>query len=195
MEKRKKQRGASECQREVEWLRSLINRANEGDRAALAEVREMLEASPTPAIAVLGGDLAERAKTTLVGRIAEKQPAFREALLAKLKVLRAELAGPNSSPIERLLVERVVACWLQLAHADALAAQADRASFVEGDYLQRRQDRAHRRYLSALKMLAVVRKLALPMRVDVNVAGSIETKRVEQTTAARPRWLPVSTGN
>jgi len=38
--------------------------------------------------------------------------------------MRTELAGPRPSPIERLLVQRVVACWLQVYHADAMAAQA-----------------------------------------------------------------------
>ena len=183
-----------DCHSEAERLRAVLDRADTGEKIALAEVREMLRANP-PAIALLGGDLAERAETLLVERIAEGQPVFRAALLAKLEALRADLAGPAPSPTERLLVERVVATWLQMAHADALAAQAERGSHADGEYNQRRQDRAHRRYLSAVKMLAVVRKLALPIRVDVNVGGSIETKSTEQTASTRRRWLPVPTRN
>src|SRR5262249_37446886 len=89
----------------------------------------------------------------------------------KLDLLRAELAGPNPSPVERLLVERVVACWLQVQDADVRYAQAqnDRPSRQHSDFLQRRMDRAHRRYLSALRTLALVRKLAVPV-LQVNIA-------------------------
>jgi hypothetical protein len=51
----------------------------------------------------------------------------------------------------------------------------------------------HRRYRSAIKTLAVVRKLAMPIRVDVNVAGTLETKPADQTTP-HPWWF-VPNGN
>jgi hypothetical protein len=42
----------------------------------------------------------------------------REAIYAKLDSLPAELLGANPTPVERLLAERVVACWLQVQDAD-----------------------------------------------------------------------------
>lgn len=195
MGKRKNEDAGDESRSVAERFRAVVDSANEGDETALADVRYMLETSPAPTIAALGGDLAEQAEAILISKITGEQVTVRESLQAKLKMLRAELSGPNPNPIERLLVDRVVACWLQLAHADALVAQAEQVTFTEGDYRQRRQDRAHRRYLSAVKMLAVVRKLALPIRVDLNVAGSIETRPAEQTATISPRWLPVPTEN
>jgi len=127
--------------------------------------------------------------------ITQEQVVFREALRAKMKALRVELAGSNPTPIERLLVERVVACWLQLAHADCMAAQARPASIAEGNYIQRRQDRAHRRYLSAIKMLAVVRKLALAIRVDLNLASRPLPEHAEPAPESRPRALAHSAEN
>ena len=194
MRKKNSPIGGKDRQAEAERLREVFDSADAGEEIALTEVRRMLTADP-PTIALLGGDLAGRAETLLVEGITEGQPIFREALLAKLEALREDLAGSFPSPTERLLVERVVATWLQMAHADALAAQAEGGSRADGEYNQGRQDRAHRRYLSAVKMLVVVRKLTLPIRVDVNVGGSIETKPAEQTTITRPRWLPVPTEN
>lgn len=81
----------------------------------------------------------------------------------------AELAGPSPTPLERLLVERIVASWLQTYHYDILCAQAGNITIDQGDYMQRRQDRAHKRYLSAIKSLAVVRRLLRPS-VQVNIA-------------------------
>ena len=71
---------------------------------------------------------------------------------------------------ERLLVDRVVACWLQVHYADAVYAQGMKdLTFNQGDYYQRRQDRAHRRYLSAIRSLAQVRRLLSPS-IQVNIA-------------------------
>jgi hypothetical protein len=54
-----------------------------------------------------------------------------------------------------------------------------RGSRAQVEHYQRRLDHAHRRYLSALKALALVRKLALPVlqvniaKKQVNVAGVV----------------------
>ncbi len=83
--------------------------------------------------------------------------------------MKTELAGPKPSPLERLLVDRIAACWLQVHYADALYAQRmGEVSVGWGDYLQRRQDRAHRRYLASIRALAQVRRLLSPP-VQINV--------------------------
>ena len=44
--------------------------------------------------------------------------------------------------MERLLVERVVACWLQVQDADARSAQGQKGcTFAQAEYWQRRMDR------------------------------------------------------
>jgi hypothetical protein len=163
------------------------------DKNAVPEFQKLLEQEPD--LADLGGNLASIAEGNLVTALAGDQLWMREMLAVKLKTMRTELAGPQPSPIERLLVERVVACWLQVYHADAIAAQAERTTFAEGDYIQRRQDRAHRRYLSAIRTLALIRKLAVPIRVDLNVAGSIETKEAQPAPVSRAWRLPVGANN
>ncbi|NQT39374.1 MAG: hypothetical protein HQ581_17890 [Planctomycetes bacterium] len=195
MEAQRDENEANQRRPEIKEFSELVDLANKGDEGALVEIRELLETSPAAAITVLGGDLAQAAETMLVNRITEGQAAFREALRAKLEALRAELGGSSPSPTERLLVDRVVTCWLQLAHADALAARVEKATAKHEDYLQRRQDRTHRRYLSAVKMLATVRKMALPLRVDVNVGRRIESEPLEQTGERILGRLPAPTGN
>jgi hypothetical protein len=118
-----------------------------------------------------------------------------ESLIAKAASLRAELAGPNSSPLNRLLVERVIACWLQVYYADAIVGATEQCTFAQGDYNQRQQDRAHRRFLSAIKTLATVCRLALPTLVAVNVTGTVETKEADPAPVSRPWRLPVETNN
>jgi hypothetical protein len=54
--------------------------------------------------------------------------------------------------------------------ADVRYAQGQGSLTIkQNDYHQRRMDAAHRRYLSALRTLAVVRKLAVPV-LQVNIA-------------------------
>lgn len=94
----------------------------------------------------------------------------REAIEKKLTALRSQIAGPSPSPLEVLLVDRIVICWLQMAHADALCAQRiGRGSPAMEEQRERRQDRIHRRFLSAFKALAQVRRLLGPS-VQVNIA-------------------------
>jgi len=83
---------------------------------------------------------------------------LREKVRADLDALRAELAGPEASPIERLLAERVALCYLDV---NALEMIATGRGGVTPD-LDRRRDRANRRYLAALTALARVRRLKLP---------------------------------
>jgi hypothetical protein len=61
--------------------------------------------------------------------------------------------------------------------ADVRYAQAKNLSLQWCEYYQRRMARTHHRYLTAIKTLAVVRKLAVPVlqvniaKKQVNVAG------------------------
>jgi len=64
-----------------------------------------------------------------------------------------------------------VACWLQVQFADSRAAYFEQhgGTLAQGQYWQRMQDRAHRRYLTAIRTLAQVRRLLTPA-VQINVA-------------------------
>jgi hypothetical protein len=80
-------------------------------------------------------------------------------------MLRAEIAGENPSPLEALLAERVVACWMLVELFDALmAAQLRRENdkrlpLSHTLKMVKWQESANRRYLAAIRELARVRKL------------------------------------
>ena len=166
--------------------KSMADRLLENDESAVAEFREFL--SGAPEFVELYGNPSKWVEDTLIRAVSGRSLLERELLTARVAALRAELAGPHPSPVERLLVERVVACWLQVYHADRFYYRTEDLSLSQGDYYQRRQDRAHRRLLFAIKTLATVRRLALPIRVnmDVNVAGAVEV----ETKPAEPALPP-----
>jgi hypothetical protein len=147
-------------------VEKLLARAHAGDASTLPMLRKLLESGPLTEAA---GNLATQVEYTLVGNAAGKDLVFKEATHRKLARMRAELAGENPTPLERLLAERVALCWLALHDVEVRFAQAKDLSIKQATYWQERIDRSHRRYLSAIKTLATVRKLALPV-LQVNIA-------------------------
>jgi hypothetical protein len=103
-----------------------------------------------------GGNMALNASYAIICRIGS-DPLKRASLLLKFDRLHHELAGRHPSPIEKVLAERVAVCYLDSYYSDQLA-QCN-CNMIRGEFYQRRQDRAHRRYLNAVKMLAECRKL------------------------------------
>jgi hypothetical protein len=158
---------------------ALVRRAEAGDRTALGELKPYLDKMPDFCESI--GNMACQAEHSLINRLAGKNELVKETVERKLQALRTELAGPSPSPLERLLVDRIVTCWLSLAYAEAIYNQTmgDLSINQSGSQL-RRIDGAHRRYLSAIKALAQVRRLALPaLQVNigekqVNVAGNVQ---------------------
>jgi hypothetical protein len=149
-------------------LTSLLKRSAAGDQTIVPTIRRMV--NDPHSLRILGGELAETAIKSFIRGMNEKDVAFFEAVQKKLALLRADLLGDNPTPAERLLVERVVACWLQVQDADIRGAQGFKGSTLkQAEFHQRRMDAAHRRFLAAVKTLATVRKLALPV-LQVNIA-------------------------
>ena len=117
------------------------------------------------------GDIGVQAEYELLRLVAGDTKVIQEAVRRKLAALRDELAGPAPTPLERLLAHSIAVCWLQVHQADRsyAANTRDGVGLPLGDYLQRRQDRAHRRYLQAIRTLAQVRRLLTPA-MQVNIA-------------------------
>lgn len=148
-------------------LADLVRRAQNGDESALPALRRELAENGRLVQAV--GDLALQVQETLAGQMGGDNLLFREALSQKLDNMRREVAGPNPSPVERLLADRVALCWLAVHESELRYAQAKDLSLRQAAHWQARIDAGHRRYLSAIRTLATVRRLALPA-VQVNVA-------------------------
>jgi hypothetical protein len=152
----------------VATLNALLPSANRGDADAVAAIREVL--AEHPALWDQLGDLGQQTERGLVRVAAGTNPIIREATQRKLTQLRRELAGPHPSPLERLLVDRIVVGWLGLVVAEGSYHTALEQGIDQADdaFHQQRVERAQRRYLAAIKTLAQVRKLGLPA-VQVNI--------------------------
>jgi hypothetical protein len=153
-------------------VRELLDRARGGDPAALPALRAALDGRPELWRAY--GDLAAHARGAWVELIGGADLALKESLARTASAMLAELAGPAAPALERLLAERVVATWLQVNHADALAAQAAGLSIRQASFAQGRQESAQRRHIAAAAALATLRRL-LPATAEIVVPATAAT--------------------
>jgi hypothetical protein len=156
-----------------ESFRALVKRAESGDKDSLPELRRMLEL-PRVAATI---DLARRVRDELLDKMTGRNLLNRELVSIEARRLREELLGTAATPVERLLVEQIVISWLQLHDTDLRTTRVS-AHIRKGNHMYRRADLVHRRFLAALRALALVRRLAGPsLQVNiaerqVNVSGS-----------------------
>ncbi len=146
-------------------LEVLSEKAEGGDKGARRELREAVRES-APEIVSRASDIGRRGRWGLIKTVAANDPLTEEALVARMDLLRAEVAGPNPSPLEDLLAERVCSLWLLIESLELLvSAQLSRDNSehrVPMSYLRdfwKWQESASKRYLAALKTLAQVRRL------------------------------------
>lgn len=154
------------------WLTAMQVLASEGDPQAGKALIEAYDKVPRLWERLTGlQDNAERSWVDAMAPDRPDQTFTRTAIRRELDRRRRELGGEAPSPLERLLVDRVVLSWLQATHADARYAHkmADGMTFKEGEYHQRQCERAQRQLLRAVQALATVRRLLAPA-IQLNVA-------------------------
>ena len=125
---------------------SLMKEAENGDASALSALKERLPEEIDTFLLEEYGELGQTAENALVKAVAGGNLLHVEGLKLKAQQMKEDLAGPHSSPLERLLVERVVCCWILATYADAMYAQGMAGRpWAADECLQRRQDRTQRR--------------------------------------------------
>jgi hypothetical protein len=167
-------------------LRRLVQRAEEGDQAALPELRVALDANPW--CWERYGDLGRQAQAAWLELLAGSNLMLHESTRRKAEQLRSELGGHEPSPLERLLVERVVSCWLQSSYADIAYAQLKGNGPAQHTAALRRQNSAQHRYLQAVRALATVRRLLRLAPAPVEIATRLGSQ--ERVPAGRRDLAP-----
>ena len=177
---------SADVRESLEELRALSRKAEgggeEGAEARKELRRKLREASP--AVIARASDIGRNSQHLLIGTASGGDPLTELALSGRLDMMREEIAGENPTPLEVLLTERVVSCWLLVELFDRLmAAQLSKDTPDEKRLTERLlrhylrwQESANSRFLAAVRELARVRKLeatAPPVQVNtqVNVLG------------------------
>lgn len=138
-------------------LQELVALAKYGDTAALESIRQELDGNPALWQAV--GDLAALSEALLISVVANGNALVAESMEREIERLKSELAeGTTTTPLERLAIQRIVACWLHTQYTDRATLAAD----VAGSKIAawgKRQEAAERRFQSAIKSLELARRL------------------------------------
>jgi hypothetical protein len=94
----------------------LLAQAEQGDASVLPALRTYLD--QTPELWQTVGDLGYQAQAALIERASGANLLLQESLGRQLEAMRHELSGPVPMPLERLLVDRIVLCWLRVSIAE-----------------------------------------------------------------------------
>jgi hypothetical protein len=149
-------------------LLELVRRAQVGDDEALDELKLLFR--NLDEFWSDFGDVAKSAEDALV-TYATGDPFYREAVRQHVGSIKRRLAGARPDPAEHLLAERAAHCWLEVNMAEAMFARTLGAAPTAAAEAQHRWlDRAHRRFLSAIRTLATVQRLRGAF-VQVNIGG------------------------
>ena len=168
---------SAEVSERLEELRELSARAEAGDTEARKELKQKLRES-SPAVIARASDVGRKAQHVLIETASGGSPLTKLALSGRLDMMRSEIAGENPTPLEVLLTERVVSCWMLVELFDALMAgqlnkdNEHRTTISYTLKMLKWQESANRRYLAAIRELARVRKVqatAPPAQVNTQV--------------------------
>ena len=153
-----------------------LGQAQMGNDGALQCVLRTMLARPNKGAQML--DLAHQARQELIiATFGKRNDLARTNYLMKAEMVGLDLLREaNPSPLEHLLIGRVVTCWLacELADIDACSQEEYHSPGMHADYYARRQDRAHKRFLQAVEALNRMRRYLSPMpfaAAHVNIAA------------------------
>ena len=141
-----------------EALALLADRANGGDREALAEMRQMMDRSPE--IWQHLGDLGQHSELALIDRISCENCLMVESVKRFVAHMKNDLAGPAPSAIERLMVQQVALTWLGSRNAELDLAKPGPVSLGEAKLRHKRAESAQRLYSQAFQALIDLRRYA-----------------------------------
>jgi hypothetical protein len=148
----------------------LVKRAAGGDQSCLPAIRDLLaDGDRGESYRDAYGSSASWLRQSIIKKTAGENVVIQESIDQKLDEIQSELEGPNPTPIERLLAERASFCWFIVHWYENAYANASGWNISQADLQHRKIDKAHARFLSAVRTLAQVRKLALPT-LQVNIA-------------------------
>jgi hypothetical protein len=168
-------------------LRQLLSQLNTDSPAPadLAALEEWFDRSPTLYQEIFGlSAMLRQTSLDVVTTNAVGQAAIRR----ETQALADALGYTHAPPLQQILIDNILACWLrchwtelQLAACDRIPrTPAQRTAAQHAPYWEQRLSAAQRRYLHAVESLAGLHKLQRPT-VQVNI-GQHQVNLVNQKT-------------
>lgn len=92
--------------------------------------------------------------------------------LAEAEALKKELRRGNANPLEKLIIDQIIICWVRMQCTELSCSQKLSESHTTeiGEYWQGMLTRHQSRYLKAVETLTRVRKLNNSIALQLNIA-------------------------
>jgi hypothetical protein len=176
-------------------LFALLERGMQGDLSCVPELRRALDEHPE-LVDQLGG-VVQHIQRGLITRVASNL-LVEEVLSYEVGQLRAELRATATTPIEKLLAERVAITWLDVNICNTELINRQKSQPVGLSAVQAaesRLDRAQARFLAATKALATAQKHLRPTPSALELFGGEPTKKQPRgMTGQRRSFNPANQG-
>ena len=130
-------------------LRFLMDVTRRGQASFVPRLKVALDNHPETWRAY--GDLDSHTHESWINLICGNDLAKRECLGRTIAAMRGELAGLSPSFLEKLLVERVIASWPAVNHADAVVARSVDVDLKQSEFGLKQQEAAYKRHFAATK--------------------------------------------
>jgi hypothetical protein len=148
---------------------AMTKRAKKGDKSCLPMIRALLaDGDRGESFREAYGFPASWFQQTAINKASGRDLMIEEAINQQIEAVESKLAGPNPTPIERLLAERASLCWFIVHWYETQYTNSSGWTIAQADLQHRKIDKAHARFISAFRTLAQVRKLAAPT-LQVNI--------------------------
>lgn len=136
-------------------LQQLVERAQHGDPSVLPRLRAIIDQHPQ--IWQYAGNVAGMAELAWIKVIASEHPLIAESIKLTAAAMKAELLGPAPTSLERLLIDDIIANWLELKYRQCVAATVHNGSLAQAAFHVKSLESAERRHQAAVRTLVEVR--------------------------------------
>lgn len=138
-------------------LNTKLKQANAGDQQAITWLRNFLDENPQ--VWQYIGDLSVVAENAWISLITNGDALFKESIRRQLNELKSELMEESSTALEKLIVDSILATWLEIHYLRSVDADSKQRTVTQASLLTKRLESAQRRHHSAMKDLLMFRKL------------------------------------
>lgn len=172
---------------------SIFQAAQHGNAEALRRVLWSMAIEPERGVKIL--DVPTQIRRNMTSATHPGNELIAKTTHAQCEMVRADLlASCGGTAIERLLIDRIVTCWLAAYLADGTEAVASKYAGRDSEYHLRRQDRAHKRLLQSIEALARVQRLMRPGPLVAMAQLNIAQPGSQQVNTAQAGWWGVLDG-
>ena len=130
-------------------VEALIARVRAGEPGSLPDLADLAKVHPRIVVDATGNDLAWCARTYLAEDLAKGDETGVIGIETRLELIAADLAGEGASLALQLCADVVAYSWIEYWTMSAAIARGGMATTTTMDL--RRQDAAHRRFMSSLR--------------------------------------------